>query len=45
MKTGWKGNETMNSQETVQLGKDLSCYIEKGDVLALVGELASGKTT
>ena len=45
MKIGWKGNETVNSQGTVQLGEDLSRYIEKGDVLALVGELASGKTT
>ena len=42
---GWKGNETVNAQGTVQLGEDLSRYIEKGDVLALVGELASGKTT
>ena len=45
MKIGWKGNETVNAQGTVQLGEDLSRYIEKGDVLALVGELASGKTT
>ena len=42
---GWKGNETVNAQGTVQLGEDMSRYIEKGDVLALVGELASGKTT
>ena len=45
MKIGWKGNETVNAQGTVQLGEDLSYYIEKGDVLALMGELASGKTT
>ena len=45
MKIGWKGNETVNAQGTVQLGEDLSRYIEKGDVFALVGELASGKTT
>ena len=45
MKKGWGGIETENSEETVRLGKDLSSYIEQGDVLALVGELASGKTT
>jgi tRNA threonylcarbamoyladenosine biosynthesis protein TsaE len=45
MKTGWKGNETVNPEETIQLGEDLSSYLEQGDVLALVGELASGKTT
>ena len=32
-------------KETVRLGEDLSNYLERGDVLALVGELASGKTT
>ena len=42
---GWKGNKTVNAQGTVQLGEDMSRYIEKGEVLALVGELASGKTT
>ena len=45
MKTGWRGNDTVNSEETVQLGEDLSNYLEQGDVLAPVGELASGKTT
>ena len=45
MKIGWAGNETVNPEETVRLGEDLSNYLERGDVLALVGELASGKTT
>ena len=45
MKIGWEGNETINSEETFNLGEDLSHYLEQGDVLALVGELASGKTT
>ena len=45
MKIGWKGNETVNPEETVRLGKDLSSYLEQGDVFALVGELSSGKTT
>ena len=45
MKIGWKGNKTVNPEETVRLGEDLSSYLERGDVLALVGELASGKTT
>ena len=45
MKIGWEGKETMNSEETARLGEDLSSYLEQGDVLGLVGELASGKTT
>ena len=45
MKTGWEGHETMNSEETYRLGENLSSYLEQGDVFALVGELASGKTT
>ena len=45
MKIGWKGNETVSPEETIQLGEGLSRYLEQGDVLALVGELASGKTT
>ena len=45
MKIGWEGKETMNSEETARLDEDLSSYLEQGDVLALVGELASGKTT
>ena len=45
MKIGWKGNETFNPEETIRLGEDLAKYLEQGDVLALVGDLASGKTT
>ena len=45
MKRGWEGNETVNPEETVRLGEDLSSYLEQGDVFALVGELSSGKTT
>ena len=45
MKMGWAGNETMNPEETVRLGEELSSYLEQGDVFAMVGELASGKTT
>ena len=45
MKSGWEGSETINPEETVQLGKDFSSYLEQGDVLAMVGEIASGKTT
>ena len=45
MKTGWEGNETVNPEETIRLGEDLSSYLEQGDVFALVGELSSGKTT
>ena len=45
MKIGWKGKETVNPEETIRLGENLSSYLEKGDVLALVGDLATGKTT
>ena len=45
MKSGWKGNLTLNPEETIELGKQLSNYLQVGDVLAMVGELASGKTT
>ena len=45
MKSGWKGNLTLNPEETIELGKQLSNYLQGGDALAMVGELASGKTT
>ena len=45
MKIGWEGNETKNSEETFNLGEEMTHYLEQGDVLALVVELASGKTT
>ena len=45
MKIGWAGNKTMNPEETVRLGEEFSSYLERGDVFAMVGELASGKTT
>ena len=45
MKIGWEGSETVNPEETIQLGEDLSSYLEQGDIFALIGELASGKTT
>ena len=45
MKEGWNGNATVNAEDTVRLGVDLSHYLEVGDVIALVGELSSGKTT
>jgi len=45
MKSGWVGNITQNSEGTIQLGKNFADYMQKGDVYAFVGELASGKTT
>ena len=45
MKIGWKGGMTNNPEETTLLGEELSHYLEVGDVLAMIGELASGKTT
>ena len=45
MKSGWKGSITQNPEETIQLGEHFATFVEKGDVFAFVGELASGKTT
>ena len=45
MKSGWVGCITQNPEETIQLGKIFSDFIQRGDVYAFVGELASGKTT
>ena len=45
MKKGWQGSVVNSPEETMILGKELSQYLEKGDVLAMIGELASGKTT
>ena len=45
MKSGWMGSVTQDPQETIQLGEHFATFVEKGDVFALVGELASGKTT
>ena len=45
MKKGWQGNITNSPEETIILGENLSHYLEGGDVLAMVGGLASGKTT
>ena len=45
MKSGWKGSVTLDPLETIQLGEYFATFIEKGDVFAFVGELASGKTT
>ena len=45
MKSGWKGCVTDNTQETIELGEKFAPFMEKGDVYAFVGELASGKTT
>ena len=45
MKSGWRGSVTLDPLETIQLGEYFATFIEKGDVFAFVGELASGKTT
>ncbi|MCM8772648.1 MAG: tRNA (adenosine(37)-N6)-threonylcarbamoyltransferase complex ATPase subunit type 1 TsaE [candidate division WOR-3 bacterium] len=36
---------TKNSRETIKLGKKIANYLKKGDIIGLVGELGSGKTT
>lgn len=36
---------TNNTEETIQLGKKIGNYLRKGDVIAMQGTLAAGKTT
>ena len=45
MKQGWEGRVTSSADETIELGKSLSEFIEAGDIMTLDGDLASGKTT
>ena len=45
MKQGWKGRVTSSAEETIELGKSLSEFIEAGDIITLDGDLAAGKTT
>ena len=45
MKSGWQGCVTDNAQATIELGEKFAPFMEKGDVYAFVGKLASGKTT
>ena len=45
MKSGWVGGITNYAEATVNSGEQFAGFIEKGDVFAFIGELASGKTT
>ena len=45
MKQGWVGRVTSSAEETIELGKSLSEFIEAGDIMILEGDLAAGKTT
>ena len=45
MKQGWEGRVTSSAEETIELGKSLSEFIEAGDIMTLYGDLAAGKTT
>jgi len=45
MKIGWKGKQTKEANETSALGTEFSKFLEGGDVISLVGQLATGKTT
>ena len=45
MKQGWEGRVTSSAEETIELGKSLSEFIEAGDIMTLDGNLAAGKTT
>ena len=37
--------ESQNSEETVRFGELLAKYLKRGDIIALFGDLGSGKTT
>ena len=45
MKQGWECRVTSSAEETIELGKSLSEFIEAGDIMSLDGDLAAGKTT
>ena len=45
MKDGWLGRITDSEDDTLNMGIEFSTYIEKGDIIALHGDLGSGKTT
>ena len=36
---------TASSEETIEIGKKIGSYLQKGDIIALQGTLAAGKTT
>ena len=36
---------TKSAEETIELGKDIARHLAPGDVVTLIGELGSGKTT
>lgn len=37
--------ETWSAEETMELGRSLASFLQQGDVVALFGDLGSGKTT
>ncbi|MBC8257144.1 MAG: tRNA (adenosine(37)-N6)-threonylcarbamoyltransferase complex ATPase subunit type 1 TsaE [Candidatus Marinimicrobia bacterium] len=45
MKSGWVGGKTNSAEATLKSGEHFADFLEKGDVFAFIGELASGKTT
>ncbi len=45
MQKGWNGGITNSPEESVEMGISFSSFIQVGDVFALKGDLASGKTT
>jgi len=45
MKPGWPDHLTASPEDTIAAGEDFAGYVETGDIIALEGELASGKTT
>jgi tRNA threonylcarbamoyladenosine biosynthesis protein TsaE len=45
MRKGWMGKITYSADETISLGKSFASYLQPGDIIALKGSLAGGKTT
>jgi len=45
LKSGWTNCITSSPEETFEKGKQFARFIETGDIFALSGQLASGKTT
>ncbi len=45
MKPGWTGGESHSEITTMNFGRELSQFLECGDIIKLIGDLGSGKTT
>ena len=45
MRSGWQGGDTASPEESMKLGESLAYFLESGDIIALQGDMAVGKTT